>query len=509
MSNVKQKRLFDLDLPFVIKVWTIIPRHFAFQNLKPCILRRLRGLRALFIPCLLVSKIKMTEYCFFPKKLQDTHIENSSKKSPLVLKMVVLAAAMSCSVCICSFFLEQMEEPSKLHIMRANLTEKAQFHVVGVNLTDKTRPNLLRVNQTEKNLPNLLTVNLTEKNAINLVRVDLTEKNMGVNLTEVNLPHLVSLNASEITFPPTLKVNLTDETLPHVMGVNLTEKLSHDPQLSESQLRHFNYNKTKAYGREEHGCLPVSLYAIVSKQRSGSKWFEALLNSHENIRSHGEIFYSVDRKCNMTVIKTVLDKLYSLNWNASTFRRKKKSCMAAVGFKWMLNQGILDNHEGIVDYFNHRGVSVILLLRRNHLRRLVSLKANNHDGKVRGLNGAHKAHVSSKQEAEILASYKPKLDVKRLIPALEHMERLATDTLKNFRGTRHMVVYYEDLVQNQTQTMMEVLEFLKVPQRTLISGHVKIHTRPLAQQIQNWRAVAKVIKRSKYKRFITVNDYEI
>ncbi|XP_020702527.1 uncharacterized protein LOC110114104 isoform X2 [Dendrobium catenatum] len=453
----------------------------------------------------------MTEYCFFPKKLQDTHIENSSKKSPLVLKMVVLAAAMSCSVCICSFFLEQIEEPSKLHIMRANLTEKAQFHVVGVNLTDKTRLNLLRVNLTEKNLPNLLTVNLTGKNPTNLVRVDLTEKNISLavtaDLTEANHSHLASLNTSQITFPPTVKVNLTDGTLP--LGVNLTEKLSHDPKLSESQLRLFNYNKTKAYGREEHGCMPVSLYAIVSTQRSGSKWFEALLNSHDNIRSHGEIFYTVDRKCNMTVIKTVLDKLYSLNWNASTFRRKKKSCMAAVGFKWMLNQGILDNHEGIVDYFNHRGVSVILLLRRNHLRRLVSQKANNHDGKVKGLNGAHKAHVSSKQEAEILASYKPKLDAKRLIPALEHMERLATDTLKNFRGTRHMVVYYEDLVQNQTQTMMEVLEFLKVPQRTLISGHVKIHTRPLAQQIENWRVVAKVIKRSKYRRFITVNDYEI
>ncbi|KAK8966632.1 hypothetical protein KSP40_PGU014314 [Platanthera guangdongensis] len=85
-------------------------------------------------------------------------------------------------------------------------------------------------------------------------------------------------------------------------------------------------------------CLPVTLYAIVSVQRSGSKWFEALLNNHDNIRSHGEIFYNVDRKCNMTVIKAVLDRVYSLKWNVSTFRRKKKNCMAAVGFKWMLNQ---------------------------------------------------------------------------------------------------------------------------------------------------------------------------
>ncbi|KAG0487046.1 hypothetical protein HPP92_009141 [Vanilla planifolia] len=240
--------------------------------------------------------------------------------------------------------------------------------------------------------------------------------------------------------------------------------------------------------------MPVSLYAIVSMQRSGSKWFEALLNSHENIRSHGEIFYNFDRKCNMTVITTVLDRVYSLNWNVSTFRRKRNKCLAAVGFKWMLNQGIRDNHEGIVDYFNRRGISAILLLRKNLLRRLVSVKANKQDGHDNLLNGTHKAHVSSKEEAQILASYKPKLDVKRLIPTLEHMERLAADTLEYFKSTRHIVVYYEDLVQNQTEKMMDVLKFLRAPHRSLVSGHVKIHTRPLEEQIANWRAVVKGIQ---------------
>ncbi|KAK8951567.1 hypothetical protein KSP39_PZI003410 [Platanthera zijinensis] len=231
-------------------------------------------------------------------------------------------------------------------------------------------------------------------------------------------------------------------------------------------------------------------------KRSGSKWFEALLDSHDDIRSRGEIFRDVGRRCNMTVIRKVLDKL---------FGRSKKNCFYAVGFKWMLNQGVLDNHEEIVDYFNRRGVSLVLLFRRNHLRRLVSLKANNHDGIAKDVNGTHRAHVFSKEEAEILGKYKPKLYIKGLIPTLEHMERLATDTLNNFRSTRHMLVYYEDLVRNQTK-MNEVLEFLKVPQRKLISGHVKIHTRPLAQQVGNWRDVVKAIMRTKYRGLITVND---
>lgn len=61
-------------------------------------------------------------------------------------------------------------------------------------------------------------------------------------------------------------------------------------------------------------------------------------------------------------------------------------------------------------------------------------------------------------QAEILASYKPKLNVKRLISTLDHVERLVANTLQNFKGTRHMVVYYEDLVQNQTVSYTKLCE---------------------------------------------------
>lgn len=292
---------------------------------------------------------------------------------------------------------------------------------------------------------------------------------------------------------------------PHIVRIKLTERTCHDPRISESQLRYVNYPKPETYSREECSCTPVRLFAIVSMQRSGSGWFETLLNSHEHISSHGEIFYKNEMRINMTMITRVLDKVYNLDWNSSA---SKRHCTAAVGFKWMLNQGLMDHYEEIVDYFNRRGVSAILLFRRNHLRRLVSLLANMHDQKAKQLNGIHLAHVHSKDEADILARFKPKLDTQHLVAKMQNMNKWATDALQSFKTCRHMVLYYEDLVQNQTK-MRDVLEFLNVPQRRLVSRHVKIHTKPLKEQIENWKSVIEVIKGTHYQSFIASSDYQM
>jgi 16S rRNA G1207 methylase RsmC len=87
--------------------------------------------------------------------------------------------------------------------------------------------------------------------------------------------------------------------------------------------------------RKECACTAVRLFAILSMQRSGSGWFETLLNSHKNISSNGEIFSVKERRSNITSITKTLDKLYNLDWYSSA---AKNECTAAVGLKWMLNQ---------------------------------------------------------------------------------------------------------------------------------------------------------------------------
>jgi len=53
--------------------------------------------------------------------------------------------------------------------------------------------------------------------------------------------------------------------------------------------------------------------------------------------------------------------------------------------------GNLGNPEDIVSYLNKKGVSVIFLFRRNTLRRLISVLANDYDKDAKQLNGTHKS----------------------------------------------------------------------------------------------------------------------
>ncbi|GFS46558.1 P-loop containing nucleoside triphosphate hydrolases superfamily protein [Actinidia rufa] len=218
-------------------------------------------------------------------------------------------------------------------------------------------------------------------------------------------------------------------------------------------------------------------------QRSGSGWFETLLNSHENVSSNGEIFSVKERRSNVSTIINTMDKVYNLDWFTSA---SKNECSAAVGFKWMLNQGLMKHHKEIVEYFNERGVSAIFLFRRNLLRRMISVLANSYDSQAKLLNGTHKSHVHSPHEEAVETTAK----------ALEYL-----------KSTRHIVLYYEDIVRNRTK-LVDVQEFLRLPYRDLTSRQVKIHSGHLSKQIENWDDVQKALEGTSYESFLH-EDYQL
>ncbi|KAJ4979239.1 hypothetical protein NE237_010019 [Protea cynaroides] len=260
--------------------------------------------------------------------------------------------------------------------------------------------------------------------------------------------------------------------------------------IPHEETRFVHFPRPKNYSRGECACAPVRFFVILSMQRSGSGWFETLLNSHPNISSNGEIFSLKQRRSNISSILSTLDSVYSLDWISSA---AKNDCVAAVGFKWMLNQAVMVNHQQIVNYFNWKGVSVLFLFRRNLLRRLISLMANDYDREAKLLNGTHKSHVHTKEEAEILAQFKPKLNISNLIPGLNNFQRIMDNSLQKFNSTRHLILYYEDLINNQ-KVLCDVQEFLRVPIRKLQSHQVKIHTRPPSEQVENWEDVYRMLK---------------
>ncbi|WRX31261.1 Sulfotransferase domain - like 10 [Theobroma cacao] len=277
------------------------------------------------------------------------------------------------------------------------------------------------------------------------------------------------------------------------------------PNIEQWEAPFIHFPNPETFSREECVCNPVRYFAILSMQRSGSGWFETLLNSHTNVSSNGEIFSVRNRRSNVSSILKTMDKVYNLDWFTSA---SKNECSAAVGFKWMLNQGLMEHHDDIVKYFMNNGVSAIFLFRRNLLRRMISVLANSYDKDVKLLNGTHKSHVHSSAEAQILAKYKPTINTTQLIPELKRAEQTTAKAVEYFSSTRHIVLYYEDLVKNRTK-LREVQEFLGLPYKELSSRQIKIHTAPLSEQVANWDDVQKAVEgASSYESFLH-SDYKI
>ncbi|KAM1030860.1 hypothetical protein ACFX13_035418 [Malus domestica] len=286
------------------------------------------------------------------------------------------------------------------------------------------------------------------------------------------------------------------------LNIEVIQRPCPQPDVEPEELHYMHYPKPKTYSRAECACNPVQYFAILSMQRSGSGWFETLLNNHTNISSNGEIFSVKVRRSNISAIVETLDRLYNLDWLSSA---SKNECTTAVGLKWMLNQGLMQHHEEIVEYFNTRGVSAIFLFRRNLLRRMISVLANLYDRDNKLLNGTHKSHVHSPHEAEILAKYKPTINATLLIPNLKQVQDTTTKALEYFKSTRHIILYYEDIVKNRTK-LLDVQDFLKVPKRDLKSRQVKIHKGNLSSQIENWGDVQKTLTGTQYESFLSA-DY--
>ncbi|XP_006346457.1 nodulation protein H-like [Solanum tuberosum] len=286
--------------------------------------------------------------------------------------------------------------------------------------------------------------------------------------------------------------------------VHVVERPCETTSVDPSEKPYIHFPKPKTFSRAECACNPVRFFAIFSTQRSGSGWFETLLNSHMNISSNGEIFSVKVRKSNASTILETLDKLYDLDFLTSA---SKNECTTAVGLKWMLNQGLLQHHEEIVEYFKRRGVSAIFLFRRNLLLRMVSMLANSYDQNAKLLNGTHKSHVHSPKEAEILASYKPTVNTTTLIANLKQIQGMTANALEYFKSTRHMILFYEDIIKNQTM-LNDVQDFLKVPMMDLHSRQVKIHRATLSLQVENWSDVEKALKGTPYESFLHA-DYKI
>ncbi len=243
-------------------------------------------------------------------------------------------------------------------------------------------------------------------------------------------------------------------------------------------------------------------FVLLSKQRSGSTWLMELLDSHPQVRVYSELFHSVGygrprvgRHRDILFWKSYAAhhrsrgrraklRLYFQYLDTEVFRPRPG--LAAVGFKLMYNQAA--SLLGLLTYLSVRSVSIIHLIRGNHLNALLSEETM----LARGV-----AHAKTGAQVDDLQI---ELDTFTLLDRLEQREAEVSAASHFFStaGIPYREVFYEDLVADRA-ALQPVLNFLQVRENlSLTSSLVKINPTNQQQLIRNYSEVNETLAGTRF-----------
>lgn len=220
-------------------------------------------------------------------------------------------------------------------------------------------------------------------------------------------------------------------------------------------------------------------FVIVSSGRSGSNLLVSLLNSHENVEAHGELFRFLNGDSSLK------------RWN-EIFNYKNKNIQTA-GFKLFYYHPFDGENTDIWNILqSDKSIKIIHLIRENRIRVYVSLMVANKTGKWRNKSG----------KAKSIEDKRISLDADEFIKWAEQKEKYETDTRKKFKDHPFFEVSYENLVRNRETVFDNLLTFLGVSKMKLHSALRKQNSEKLEDLIVNYDEFKQVILKSKYAKYL-------
>ena len=250
----------------------------------------------------------------------------------------------------------------------------------------------------------------------------------------------------------------------------------------------------------------VARFVLLTTQRTGSSWLTTLLDSHPNADAYGELFLPGEGARPPWGARTV-ERFWSarskLGESGRSQRRPRVTFsyldhlfashprVRAIGFKLMYDQAV--KYPEILVYCIRNRVRVIHLVRPNVLDMVISRELM----VVRG-----EAHATAADEVAPVRVTLDPAGIRRRLRLLE-LETVSFRRALRMLRLRHLEVAYDALVSDG-RILEDVLRFLDLPADTdLESPLVKVNDRRQSELVENYAAVSKSLRGTRYAAFLT------
>ena len=242
--------------------------------------------------------------------------------------------------------------------------------------------------------------------------------------------------------------------------------------------------------------MPKKHCVILTSQRSGSTWLGDVLNNHDDVESHGELFLPQKRLTPPLAGRGDYQRFIEVTTNSNLPRPIRvfryldalyRRSSPIVGFKLMYSQ--LWGHPEILLYLAMHRIRVLHLIRRNHLDVIVSEE-------LARLTGT--SHVAAGEKVEIPGVV---LNIKTLLTRIAKKEKKVNIARRIVRVSTcpTLEVFYEDLVREDSE-LQKVLRFLDIREsgNGLRSTLAKRNTKNRCEAISNYLEVETLLRATPY-----------
>ena len=208
-------------------------------------------------------------------------------------------------------------------------------------------------------------------------------------------------------------------------------------------------------------------FIITGQGRCGSNLLKYSLKEHPEVCMVGEYY-------NANIYKDIDEQ--EGNLRARTFFGSAQPRHKAIGFKIFAHHATHKPRKSVWRYLTTKKVSVIHLIRKNSLERLISLYVAQ----------VSKAWLANDDKQELHDSVKLNHPPEFWLEKIKKDQAIEAGLTERFSDNNYMHLTYEDLVENWDAEIARIETFLQIDQVALLTTLKKQEKRSKAERLENY-----------------------